>query len=1067
MEPYSPRQLQVGLKRHDHTHSQIENGLGSFGVKVQVQGIDGHSFVVLNNQNRSSQGGLEGPFVENYNTFNPMCREQMHFTSSHHSQKRTSSPLLNYQRHPELLRPYDPDRNSLDLDGYRQVPGLTDALSETVRVRGCSSPKTAYTVVVNKARIPLPQASQDLLLDQCPLPDLPSVWTKDPGEVSSTSPKPDINMEHTASVGSLIDMFDRRDPGPMAGRVGFRSRMGREERKRSRSMDGSSSPEPSLPVPMNRWAKEDMSQGSIGLGSHWGRTTSGETFDAVDGREDTKEATGPKNTGTKSQWVGGFVYKMDTMTTLSSASQSAEDSSSERDTQGQQELFDDDTAKQTLFSYLQAGNTENDDITRRKVNLMIEKMHMLRSWKAESLVQLELPDPLGEVQELRDRGAVLESQVTELKQQLEDKIKSGQSTAESCEQTLTEMKKLRESFDRSEQECCRLRQQLTDVEKKLQATLEKLLQVKLEREQYCAEIKDLQEQLSDIHDELDKVKGVEVVKRESILQELAKLRMDFEETLKDHEEQEDMLCRKERELIALRGALEEEMSSHAEDVTSIKERYEQEIQKLQTATEEATQSSSVLGEEKAEAEAERGTALEKLGQLSQERDLLSRQVQELENKVANLNSVVQEARVQENKLKDRMNKLMEEKVELEQTLSEVRQQEEDLCGSNRALTIHLEDTQCKLTKLCHEHKDLKLKLRVECSHVEDLRQKKNDMEEERKKQDRVMEQLHEEMSTVVEESERATKRLQVQIDKAREQSLRDLNEANRQLQEKQEELEKQRLLSLRLQKELSQLESELRHHEKEMEEMELKSQKLEKRVEEQENMNRSTQDEKIKKCKFMEARICQLERDLNEERSGEDLLIQRLERNKEQMEQVRAELLQESATRQELECDKISLERQNKDLKSRVTHLEGSQKFSQDGLVSKLEARVHELEARLEGEERDNNNLQQANRKLERKVKEMMMQVDEDQISLKNQRDQLNLRLRSLKRQLDEAEEEIERLENSKKRIQRELDEQQEINQQLKSQLSDLRTEMRRKQRPTSLLKALDEDEDDDEGDSD
>lgn len=43
---------------------------------------------------------------------------------------------------------------------------------------------------------------------------------------------------------------------------------------------------------------------------------------------------------------------------------------------------------------------------------------------------------------------------------------------------------------------------------------------------------------------------------------------------------------------------------------------------------------------------------------------------------------------------------------------------------------------------------------------------------------------------------------------------------------------------------------------------------------------------------------------------------------------------------------------QNKDLKSRVTHLEGSQRTSQDSLVSKLSSRIQELEERLQEEER-------------------------------------------------------------------------------------------------------------------
>lgn len=43
---------------------------------------------------------------------------------------------------------------------------------------------------------------------------------------------------------------------------------------------------------------------------------------------------------------------------------------------------------------------------------------------------------------------------------------------------------------------------------------------------------------------------------------------------------------------------------------------------------------------------------------------------------------------------------------------------------------------------------------------------------------------------------------------------------------------------------------------------------------------------------------------------------------------------------------------QNKDLKSRVSYLEGSQKSNKEVLVGQLEQRIQELEERLEAEER-------------------------------------------------------------------------------------------------------------------
>lgn len=160
---------------------------------------------------------------------------------------------------------------------------------------------------------------------------------------------------------------------------------------------------------------------------------------------------------------------------------------------------------------------------------------------------------------------------------------------------------------------------------------------------------------------------------------------------------------------------------------------------------------------------------------------------------------------------------------------------------------------------------------------------------------------------------------------------------------------------------------------------------------------------------------------------------------------------------------------------------------------------------------RDRANLQLNNRRLERKVKELVMQVDDEHLSLTDQKDQvraplpslsheilcprpghegcvcrvhcsphpidvltfpvrqgcpgstgcpaspalaspaqldahapsflmqLSLRLKAMKRQVEEAEEEIDRLESSKKKLQRELEEQIGVNEQLQGQLHSMK----------------------------
>ncbi|XP_030630763.1 cingulin-like protein 1 [Chanos chanos] len=1056
-------------------------GTESFGVKIRVQGIDGRPYVVLNNQGKMSlppgypdvfytdlqhsPNSHSGALSQNSLFMEHWSPRSMQLSSSPTERRRTmknpSSPLLNYQRRPELLRPYDPVTNNLDVENYRS--------HDPRRLSPHSSPMSISPVTVKRARIPLPAVGNDRAPNQPQSPGYASeTLPSQPSHIVCRMTVPYVNELSTNGPESL-----RGGASPRIGRVGHRLRMGPEQRRRSRSVDGPSSADhirPGLSLGDLRGEAEGVvsAPSSPHIRAVAARQNRTDTIDGVETRSGT--SIPQADAGSNSQRVGQAPQKTEKNTLSKSIQHTGVQSSSERDTQvtpdllkGQRQLAeqpDEDTTKLVLFSYLKDGNTESDDITKRKVDLMFEKIHMLRSLAAENVE--EFSDSANEVKELQEKRAALEAQVTELKQKLEEEMKRGQTMAEECEKKEAGMKRLQEELSTSEQEHVRLRQKLTDMEKELQTSLDQLLQAKRQREQYRADMRDLQSQLSDMHDELDNAKITDAGERDTILKDLVQLRQDFQELQQIQEEQEEMLYKRERELTALRGALEEEVTAHAKAVEDLREQHQREVEELRRVTEEAKEGIAVLSKEKAEVEAEKGACQAQVSELMRTKELLSNQIQTLEARITALNHIISDARTHENKLREKMEQLKEENQQLEEELAEVRQQEDDLCGANRAITRHLEDTQFELTKLNHEHRELKERLKEESRQIEELKRRKAELENERRLQDRVMEQLQEEMTEVVVESERATQRLQVQIDEVRDQSVRELAELRKQLQEKTEELERHRHASEAVQKELSSLDEELSRTKRELGEAQLKCKQLEKRVEELQEMNRATLEDKDRQIKLMEMRVGQLEQDLAEEHNSGDLLIQRMERGKEQVEQVRVELLQERAARQDLECERITLERQNKDLKSRVAHLEGSQKSSQDGLVSKLEGRIQELEERLLGEERDNNNLQQANRKLERKVKELMLQVDEEQLSLQNQRDQLTLRLKALKRQLDEAEEEIERLEHSKKKLQRELDEQQESNDQLQSQLSALRTDMRRKKKPPSLLRSEDDEEEGD-----
>ncbi|KAM3608969.1 uncharacterized protein V6R79_007565 [Siganus canaliculatus] len=1026
-------------------HSPRNNQENLFGVRVQVQGIKGQPYVVLNSSGQ--EGHRDVCVITHQAGYNPgVGRRSVSPSDSHRTEP---SSAFHYQKHPEILKPYDPESNNLNLvvpsEGSAARPGQPNA---------GSLPDPAQKANLSKPRIPLPAEGPEG--DQH---EVTQTRTSPPGRRLPARSPNSVDTDSILSVGKLISQFNSSH---QRGRGGPRNRLDPEQCRRSRSVDSGRTSDSS--------SSSSSSSRTSSLKGVRGEST-GEIYPPGSARALLLggEATLPRKKeesrpNTLLKYHNGkekmppqavkLLQRAEKPSITTSCSDQTDDSD-DRDMQvtpdllkGQQELSVDppeDTAKQILITYLKEGTTDDDSTTEKEVTLLLEKVN--KDYAAEAKL-------------LQERHTTLENELSELRQQLETEMKNEKTLAKACEKARTEKKRLEEELAKSQEELLKLRSRLEDVEAELRSAKQELSEMKVERGRAKTEMKDLQLQLSEMHDELDQAKKAEVIntEKEVLLKDMAQLRMDFLEIQQVKEEQEEVLRHKERELTALKGALKEEVETHDSYMAALKEEYENELEKLLRELDLSKESSAQLGQEKVRAEDERASTKVQLKELSQERDQLRAKVQEQNNKLDQLSQALQEWKTTERLLEQRAKQLEREKQQVEEVLRDVRRKEEEMSQSNQSLLARLEDVQSKLTKLNHEHRDLKEKLKEERKQTEELWTAKTQLEDERRLQDRTVEQLQRKMNSIMEECEASTDVLQNQVDEARDKSQRELDELRRQLQEKGAELEKSRQAAKKLQEELLPLEEDLRRCRREQQEAQQRGRQLEQRVEELEERNTATVGERERQLKLYEGRISQLEEDLNDERGSADRLMERFDKTKAQMDQMRSELMQERAIRQDLECDKMSLERQNKDLKSRVTHLEGSQRTNQDSLVTKLNSRIQELEERLQGEERDTNNLQQANRKLERKVKEMKLQSDEEHINLQSERDQLTQRLKMAKRQMDEAEEEIERLEHAKKKLQRELDEQIEANEQLHGQLSSLRNEMRRRKKSPPLIRVVEDD---------
>lgn len=234
---------------YDQIQAARGDGSGSFGVKVQVQGIQGRPYVVLNGQNQSSQPPvypdvffMDQPAQEYVSTINgqglSIQRPLLDYRSIRQMQippskvqlstNTPSSPLLNYQRHPALLRPYDPRSNNFDLYDSSSH-NKTKSNSNINQFTTNTLPVYASNVMVKRAKIPLPGTGRGQIEDNL-----------DSGQPSAES----VPSRQSHIICRLSVPYSSEENGYSSGRVSrgrHRNQVDLQERKRSQSAGASSS----------------------------------------------------------------------------------------------------------------------------------------------------------------------------------------------------------------------------------------------------------------------------------------------------------------------------------------------------------------------------------------------------------------------------------------------------------------------------------------------------------------------------------------------------------------------------------------------------------------------------------------------------------------------------------------------------------------------------------------------------------------------------------------------------------------------------------------------------------
>ncbi|KAM6112679.1 cingulin [Phoenicopterus ruber ruber] len=650
-----------------------------------------------------------------------------------------------------------------------------------------------------------------------------------------------------------------------------------------------------------------------------------------------------------------------------------------------------------------------------------------------------------------------QSDMDQLRRSMEG-ISQDQANLESERQKInTVVRNLQRELEESAEETGHWRDMFQKNKDELRTTKQELLQVKLEREEFEEEARELRERLAAAREEADQARSraPDPAELEALRKELRQAREAQRELAAEKQTQEELLRQRERELAALKGTMREEASSRDEEL----ERYRRDLQQLQEERDEATKAKASLESAREASEQARKTVESSLRELQEQNDDLRRKVLGMETQLKEYERLGENWEGSQARLKEKVTKLEAERRQTEESLSEATEREQELLMAKRSLETRLEEAQRGLARLTQEHQELTASYQDEQRQKEQLKRAKSELEEQKRLLDRTTEKLNKELEQMTEESHSSLAALKLQLEEFKEKSRKEITDSQKQAKDRGAEVEKMQFSVERLQDEVARLKQALQDSQAEREsallDKEVLVQRLHNLEQEMETKKRS-QDDRSRHVKALEEKAKHLEAELDEERTTVELLTERVNRGRDQIDQLRAELLQERSSRQDLECDKVSLERQNKELKSRLASSEGLQKPS--GNVSQLEARVEELQDRLQAEEREKSVLQSSNRKLERKVKELTIQIDDERQHVSDQKDQLSLRVKALKRQVDEAEEEIERLEGARKKAQRELEEQHELNEQLQNRIKALEKEAWRKAARSAADSSLQDD---------
>uniref|UniRef100_A0AAQ5YFF7 Myosin-9 n=1 Tax=Amphiprion ocellaris TaxID=80972 RepID=A0AAQ5YFF7_AMPOC len=733
-------------------------------------------------------------------------------------------------------------------------------------------------------------------------------------------------------------------------------------------------------------------------------------------------------------------------------------------------------------------NEQLEQAKRNKVSMEKAKQ-ALESERNE--LSIELQTLMQGKTDSEHRRKKAEAQVQELQLKHSESERQRMELAEKLAKTQTELENVTGVLNDVEsksikavKDCSAVESQLQDVQEILQEETRQKLSLNTRLRQLEDEQNNLREQLEE---EEEAKRNVEK-QLQTVQAQLAEMKKRVEQDAGCLETAEEGKKKVQRDLEMTNQRLEEKCAAF-EKLDKTKTRLQQELDDMILDQDHLRQ--TVTNLEKKQKKFDQMLAEEKTisARYAEERDRAEAEAREKETKALALTRELESLMDIKEEL-DRNNKLLRAEMEdLVSSKDDVGKNVHELEKSKRTLEQQLEEMKTQLEELEDElqaTEDAKLRLEVNMQAMKAQYERdlagRDEMGEEKKRA--LVKQVREmEMELEDERKQRSAavasrkkleldlKELEAGIDMAnknRDEALKQLKKVQAQMKDLIRELDDTRMSREEILSQSKETEKKLKGMEADMIQMQeelaaaerVKRQAQQERDELQDEINNQAAKnaQVAEERRRLEARIAQLEEELEEEQCNTELTNDRLKKAMLQTDQMNVELTAERSTCQRVEGARSQLERQNKELKLKLQELEGTIKSKYKANMSALEAKIAQLEEQLDMETRERQAATKLVRRTEKKLKEFILQVDDERRNTeqyKDQVDKLNSRLKQLKRQLEEAEEEAQRANANRRKLQRELEDATESAEVMNREVTTLKNKLRRGDLPFTVRRTV------------